>query len=324
VVTAVVEAPSAVAPRAETPVDVVVVTVTYNSADVIGSFLTALPAALEGLSSAKVVIVDNNSRDNTVEIVHALAPWSEVLQAGRNGGYAAGINLAMRHVSGRRGTYVLNPDAIPSPGSAALLLAAVESQPDVGMATPRLVDGQGRLQYSLRREPTLGRALGEAMLGGRRAARFAALGEVIRDPESYQDGATADWATGAAVFLSAEAVAAVGEWDERFFLYSEETDYALRLRDAGLRMRYVAGATAVHRGGAQSRSPYLWSLGATNRTVLYRKRHGPVSSAAYWASVVANEAARSLRPSRTHRAALRALLRLGPNPVHHRVTPPAY
>ncbi|WP_413454318.1 glycosyltransferase family 2 protein [Georgenia phoenicis] len=297
------------APRPGDEPDVLVAVVTYNSASVVDSFLRALPDALEGAGTAMVVVVDNASQDGTVGLVRALAPWATVLEPGRNLGYGAGINLALRAARPRRGAYVLNPDAVPSPGSVARLIHAIERADDVGIAVPRIVDGQGRLKYSLRREPTIRRALGEAVLGGHRAARYPAWGDMIRDPAHYVDGATADWATGAAMFLAPRTLDAVGSWTEDFFLYSEETDYALRARDEGLHLRYVASADVVHPGGDMSVSPWLWSLVALNRTRLYRRRHGGIAGAVFWLVVLLNEASRALLGRPTHREAARALLR---------------
>lgn len=297
------------APRPGDQPDVLVAVVTYNSADIVERFLRALPDALEGAGTVLVVVVDNDSRDGTVDRVRALAPWATVLEPGANLGYGAGINLALRQARPRRGVYVLNPDAVPSPGSVARLVHAVESVDGVGIAVPRILDGRGRLKYSLRREPTIRRALGEAVLGGHRAARYPAWGDMIRDPAHYVDGATADWATGAAMFLAPRTLDTVGSWTEDFFLYSEETDYALRARDAGLHLRYVASADVVHPGGDMSVSPWLWSLVALNRTRLYRRRHGGVASAVFWLVVLLNETSRALLGRPTHREAARALLR---------------
>ncbi|HSN43411.1 MAG TPA: glycosyltransferase family 2 protein [Propionibacteriaceae bacterium] len=308
-----IPAPSSLVDAEDSEPDVIVLTVTYNSADVIEEFLRALGPALERAGPCQVVSVDNASSDATADLVRTLAPWVTLLEPGVNRGYAAGINLALRGRRARKGVYVLNPDALPSPGSVRALLDAVSRDPEVGLAVPRVLDSAGRLKFSLRREPTILRALGEAVLGGHRAARFRALGDMIRDPGYYLDGATADWATGAALFLSAEALRRVGSWDEQFFLYSEETDYALRLRDVGLSLRFVPEAVVVHPGGAMSRSPWLWSLVTVNRTRLYRKRHGAIRSAAFWMVVFVNEAARAALGRPTHRAAVRALL-LGPMP----------
>ena len=300
--------------------DVVVVCVTYNSSRVIEALLTALPAALEAVHSCRVVITDNDSSDETPEIIRELAPWATVIHAGRNAGYAGGINIALRQHPAARGVYVLNPDTLPAPGSVARLLGAIEQDPRIGIATPRILGADGRLQFSLRREPTIRRALGEAVLGGTKAARTG-LGETVGDLTHYRDGARADWATGAALFLAQSAISAVGEWDERFFLYSEETDYSLRVRDAGYRLHLVEQAVVVHQGGDQATSPRLWALSAVNRTRLYRKRHPRPPSTVYWAIVLLNEVSRAAVGSPTHRAAVRALLATGPNNPSHETTP---
>lgn len=301
--------------------DVVVACITYNSASVIEAFLEALPAALDGVGSCRVVVVDNASSDDTVEVIQRRAPWVTLVRASGNLGYAAGINTALRECRGSRGVYVLNPDAVPSEGSVSRLLAVTEHDPRVGIAVPRILSDDGALKFSLRREPTILRALGEAILGGHRAARFPPLGDMIRDPAHYRDGATADWATGAAMLLSRAALDAVGEWDERFFLYSEETDYALRARDAGFRLELVTAACATHPGGEMESSPQLWTLVAVNRQRLYRKRHPVIPSFVYWTVTLANEAVRALAGRERSRLATRVLLALGPNQTGTDTTP---
>lgn len=308
-VPAVIPAPEAVRSCGEGEPDLVVVAVTFNSIDTIVSFLEALPDALERVGSAQVYVADNGSTDGTVACIRDRAPWAVVRETGRNLGYAGGINWVLREQLGRLGVLVLNPDAIPSRGFARSLLDGVDS--GAGLAVPRIIDAQGNLKFSLRREPTLLRALGEAVLGGHRAARYHRWGDMIRDPAYYVDGTTADWATGAAMLISRPAVDAVGLWDESFFLYSEETDYALRARAAGFTLRFVYSAVVTHPGGEMSRSPWLWSVLAVNRVRLYARNHGRLASAAYWAVVVFNEAVRAALGRPTHKAALRALLGLG-------------
>lgn len=288
--------------------DVLAAVVTYNSETIIERFLGSLPAALAGAGTAEVVVVDNASTDATVSLVRQTAPWATVVESPANLGYGAGINLALQRTTPRRGVYVLNPDAVPSAGSVQLLARAVESDRGTGIAVPRILDAHGGLKHSLRREPTILRALGEAVLGGQRASRFSALGEVVSDPAHYVDGATADWATGAAMFIATRTVMDVGLWSEEYFLYSEETDYALRARDAGYRLTLVTGAHVTHPGGDLGTSPRLWSLAAVNRTRLYRSRHTRLPSGVYWCAVLCNEGLRSLAGRRTSRAAVRALL----------------
>ena len=316
-----IQPPRNLQPDDSTEPDVLVVCVTYNSADSIELLLAALPAALESIPSCRVVITDNASVDGTPGLIRRIAPWVTLVESRQNLGYAGGINLALRSGAGRIGIYVLNADAVPSPGSISELLRTLEDDPRVGIAVPRIVTSEGLLKFSLRREPTILRALGEMFLGGHRASHFKQLGDMIRDPNYYNNGASADWSTGAAMFISRRAADVVGNWDERFFLYSEETDYALRARDSGYLLRLVPSATVVHPGGEMQVSPRLWSLVATNRTRLYRKRHSLLPSILFWLIVLSNEGTRSLLGRDKHIAAFKALLRLGPNPDTVGITP---
>lgn len=308
-----IPAPRGLVGAEDGPTDVVVVCVTYNSSAVIEAFLSALPAALGTVQRCRVVVADNDSCDTTPELVRALAPWVDLVQTGRNGGYAAAINAALRHCPPRVGAYVLNPDTIPAPGSVAVLLDTIRSDDAVGIAVPRMLGADGSLQFSLRREPTIRRALGEALVGGSRTSRMPMWGETVGDPAAYARRSVADWATGAAMFITRAAMDDAGEWDERFFLYSEETDFALRVRDSGRLLVLQPAARVVHQGGDQATSPTLWAISAVNRTRMYRKRHGLAPSLLYWCAVTLNEGVRAATGSRTHRAGLAALLAAGPN-----------
>jgi GT2 family glycosyltransferase/glycosyltransferase involved in cell wall biosynthesis len=288
--------------------EVTVALVTYDSADVLPGCLGSLPAAHEGVPY-ELVVADNGSDDSSVDVVDRLHPGATVVRLGRNAGYAAGVNAAARAGdAASRAVLVLNPDVRLGPGCVRRLLDALDVA-GTGIAVPRIVDGAGGLEPSLRREPTVGRALGEALLGGRRAGRFARLGETVTRPEAYERPGVADWATGAAMLVSRACLDEVGPWDESFFLYSEETDFALRARDRGHALRYEPGARAVHLGGQSKSSPELWRLLTRNRVELYRRRHGRLPAAAFAASVALNEAVRSVAGHPRHRAALRAVVR---------------
>lgn len=286
---------------------VAVAVVTRNSARLLPGFFASLPAALAGVAHAEVTVADNASADDTAATVTRLAPGARFIQLGRNAGYSAGINAAVAASAGDGPVLVLNPDIRLGPGSVRRLLGALDD-PYVGIAVPRLVDNEGRLALSLRREPTVRRMLGEAVLGGTRAGRFPALGHLVTDPASYERPGTADWATGAAMLLSRRCLDAVGPWDETFFLYAEETDFALRARDLGFALRFVPDAHAVHLGGASHESPRLWTILTLNRIRLFSRRHGRLHTAAYWCAVALNETLRAAAGRRTHAAALAAML----------------
>ncbi|MCB2177405.1 MAG: glycosyltransferase family 2 protein [Actinomycetales bacterium] len=297
------------------PDRVTVVVVTFNSADVVEGLLASLPDGLAGLP-ASVVVVDNGSSDGTADLVRRVAPDVTVVETGRNGGYAAGINEGVRHGPSGTAVLVLNPDVRLGPGCVPELLAA-RRRTGAGIVVPRLDDAEGRLIASRRREPSLRRAVADALLGAERAGRIRDLGEVVTDPAAYEVEGPTDWAEGSTQLVSAECWAAAGPWDESYFLYSEETDFALRARDAGFPTVFVPTARAVHLEGGSAGNPALWRLVVVNRLRLYGRRHGRVATALFWLVLVLREASRAVLGKRTSRAALRALL----SPRYLRQTP---
>lgn len=293
---------------------VAVVVVTWNSAAVLPELLASLPAGLAGLRY-QLIIADNASADDTVEVARRHAPSCTVVQTGRNAGYAAGFNAGLAAAGRYDAALVVNPDIRLTPGSVATLYAALGG--DVGIAVPRIRNEDGSLARSLRREPTIARALGEAFLG-QRAGRFAGLGETVVDDAAYTRPACPDWATGAIMLMSARCLSVCGPWDESFFLYSEETEFALRARDHGFRTRYLPQVEVTHLGGESRVSPRLWSLLQVNRVRLYRKRHTAAATALFWAAVLLRESSRAALGQARSRAAVAALLRYPAQPSARR------
>ncbi len=288
------------------PVGLSVVTVTYNSAAVLAGLLDSIDVGLEGVSEFDVVVVDNASQDSSVAIARAHPIGARIIEPGRNIGYAAGINAAAATISADRMLLVLNPDIRLKRGSAAALMSRLEGDAGVGIAVPVITEESGALYYSLRREPSLATAWTEAVLGGSFAMRLG-LSEIIGPRQLYQAGGCVDWATGAALAISPAARAAVGDWDESFFLYSEEVDYMRRVRAAGLRVECAPAARMVHIGGEREENPLLFSLLTANRIRDYSRSHSGFSTAIFRAAVIFGEALRAPR-GRGHRAALRAAL----------------
>jgi GT2 family glycosyltransferase len=205
---------------------------------------------------------------------------------------------------------ICNPDIRMRQGCAKRLVDSLGG--GVGIAVPLLYEeGRDTPHHSLRRESSVLRALGEAVIGNRRAGRFPRLSELVTDPDAYRRPTRADWATGALMALSADCLAACGDWDESFFLYSEETEYCLRARDLGYATQLEPTAEAVHLGGDSQVSPRLWTLLTLNRVRLYGRRHGAAATACFRAAVFLREASRAALGRRASRAAATALLTPG-------------
>lgn len=286
-------------------VDCAIIVVSYNSADDLPALLASVPAAA-GALRWRVIVVDNDSADDPAAAISG-HDGVELVSSGGNLGYSGGLNAGLDRLVGASTVLFVNPDLVLQPGSIERLVeaAAVDG---VGAVVPRIDDEDGRLQPSLRREPTLGRTLGEAAFGDHWPDRPPALAEMVRNPRDYREQSDVDWATGAAILVPAVVVAEIGRWDDgRFFMYSEETDYSRRIRVSGRVIRFVPDAVMRHRGAGSGSSPALDALLTVNKLRYYRKWHGPVSAAIFAAFLVLHQLVRSHQAGA--RASLRALLR---------------
>ena len=285
--------------------DIALIVVTFNSEDHLDQLLTSLDAALGDLR-ARLVFIDNSSSDGTVARLRSHGGL-EVLVQPDNRGYAAAINVGLQRTRDAPAVLVLNPDLTLGAGSIPTLLAA-SREPGVGIVVPQIRTPDGDIYPSLRREPTVGRALGAAVMGGRLAGRFPRLSETVSCEKSYLERCDVDWATGAAMLMTRACVDATGPWDESFFLYSEETDFAERARRAGFRILYEPTAVVTHTGGDSMTSPRLRSMLVLNRLRYFRRRHGRLRSAAFYTAVLWNELTRGMLGNKAALAAARGLI----------------
>lgn len=306
ILTAISNASEAV--RSERPLAVVIVT--YNSANTLGGLLDTLAEGLEGVSHSEVVIADNASADDSVAIAEGHPIGARVVRTGQNGGYAAGINAALATIGEDADVLILNPDIRLLRGTAARL-AAMLQHPGVAVAVPRIMHESGDLFHSLRREPSLRTAWADALLGTKLGSGID-VGESICNSDLYEAPGIFDWASGAALAVSSEARRTIGDWDETFFLYSEEVDYQRRAREAGFHIAYVPDAWAVHFGGDYSRNGRLYAILTANRIRDYARHHGAVSTALFRLAVLTGEALRSLGGSAVHRAGVMGALSFDP------------
>lgn len=282
---------------------VTVAMVTYNSANHVAEAIRSLPAAASDVATT-CLVVDNLSADATPEV--ARSAGADVVETGANLGYSGGINVARRHVPPGRALLVANPDLRLRPDAIRRLAHALR-EPGVGVAVPRLLDPAGSVFPHLRREPSVLGALGDAIFGRRWRSRPRWATDTLLRPADYDHDHDVDWAGGAALMISSSCDQAVGPWDEdRYFLYSEETDYQHRVRAAGFRVRFVSAAEAVHDGGGSGQSAALVALMAVNRVRYFRSYHGPALAAAFRGVVALHHLLRCR--DAPHRMALRAVL----------------
>ena len=234
-----------------------IVVVTHNSE----TFITACLDHLKRLGQlSRTVVVDNHSRDRTPSLLEAYRGEARIVRNDRNTGYGAGCN---RGAAERPAEYVLfmNPDAFPAEGVIERLVAYLDAHPRAGAASCRLLDPDGGVQPScrhfLRPSIVVWRLLAVFLpLAQRRIGRVY----LMSDEDRGRDHCV-PWLTGAFLMLRRAAFERARGFDERYFLYCEDTDLCLRLAKDGWTVDFVpsTGDTS-HTHQHQSRRPRLSRL----------------------------------------------------------------
>ncbi len=213
-----------------------VVIVTYNTRDMTLDCLKSLYANMP--PGGEVYVVDNASSDGSAAAIREAFPEAIVIENDRNGGFSQGNNLALARAKGEY-SLLLNSDTIVLPNALHESLAYLETHPKVGAIGCRLLFGDGSLQPSAARLPTLKGVATEYLLGSLRSSD--------RYPESrYESDGPVGCVIGAYLFVRATALGEIGLLDEGYFMNVEDVDYCKRLWDAGWEVHYVAQPSIVH------------------------------------------------------------------------------
>lgn len=223
-----------------------VIIVSYNTREMTLDCLRALEAGLAGID-AEIFVVDNCSKDGSAEAIRRELPRVRVIESKVNAGFGAANNLAMRQAAGRY-FLLLNSDAFPLPGAIPALIGYLDAHPSAAIAGPRLLNADGSLQVSCFKFPSPLRAWLENLWISAALPHHPFIG----DYRSWRHDSerNVDFLVGACMLIRREVFEQTGGFDERFFLYSEETDWQRRIRDFGWEIAFTPAARVTHLGGA--------------------------------------------------------------------------
>jgi N-acetylglucosaminyl-diphospho-decaprenol L-rhamnosyltransferase len=294
--------------------DLAIIIVSANSARWLRPALSSV-FAHAGDITLDVVVADNESKDETREIVEAEFPAARVVRC-RNRGFAHGNNRALMTCNAR---YILflNPDTEILVGSFAELLRLLDVRPEVGLVGVRQVTPDGELFPTMRRFPSALRALRDA-IPERTALLSSWGGERELRMDRYSQEMSCDWVSGSFMLVRREAVESAGFMDERSFLYSEEPDLCFRIKQAGWDVRHLPAMTILHHSDKAGINDRMLAQDAFSRIQYARKHFSTGSRFAYTLALGLRYALRAVaatddpeiteRRRRANRRAIRVLL----------------
>lgn len=280
--------------------DLDVVIVNYNTKDLLRACLQSVLSS-EISFRMRVLVVDNASKDDSVEMVEQefvpLYSNLTLIASRHNGGFSYGNNLALRQICPlpensnletnklyvgcqpqARYVLLLNPDTVVPPDAFQKMYDFMQTQPEVGVVGPKLVRGNGQLDFACRRSfPTPAvsfyRMLGLSKLFPKNP-RFARYNLTYLNPNEL---AEIDSVCGAFMMIRAEALHQAGLLDETFFMYGEDLDWSFRIKQYGWKVFYNPATTVIHYKGESSKQR---SVGAIINFydamhVFYKKHYAP-------------------------------------------------
>jgi N-acetylglucosaminyl-diphospho-decaprenol L-rhamnosyltransferase len=237
---------------------VTIVTVTHNAGMVIGEFLEVLN------DSANLIIVDNASNDDTLEIIAAKRPSAMLILNEEGLGYGAACNRGLDIVE-TEFAILANPDSISSDEAITKMLEAAGRHPDVGLIGPTVLNSDGAVELSHDVELWKRRPYGKRQ------------DEIVPDGELC-----AEFISGAVALVRMKAIQDIGGFDREIFLYYEDDDMCLRMRQQGWKLLLVPAAVVTHTGGGSVRvNRYyywekFWNI-AWSRLYLEKKYNGKLA-----------------------------------------------
>jgi GT2 family glycosyltransferase len=216
--------------------DLSVIILNWNTRDLLRNSLNSIlhpdpsvpcsPAAPP--AEIEILVADNASSDDSREMVRAEFPEVKLVCSPLNVGFGAGNNLAVKEATGR---YVLflNSDTIVMPGALSGLVHFADSNPDIGVLGPKLLNEDGSLQYSCRAYPNLGTGFFRNTPLGRLFPNNAFTNDYLMTSFDHMTPKDVDWVSGAALMMRKSIIEEIGAFDEEYFMFCEDVDLCYRV-----------------------------------------------------------------------------------------------
>ena len=279
------------------PISVIIVS--WNARDYLELCLQSIRDANPSCV-CEIIVVDNASDDGSPEMVECSFAEVKLIRAGSNLGFARANNLGMEHATGSMFALV-NSDALVHPGCLEALSDHLEHHRREGLVGPRVTGGDGKLQRTSRRLPSVWNTFCRALALDRAFACWQFFGGYEVSASEHDKFHEAEVLSGCFWVARREAVRQVGGLDERFFFYGEDIDWCKRFVDAGWGLAFIPQATATHfGGGSTAKAPLRFSIEILRATRKYwRKHHGRLGEFICWTLLMLHHGSRLIARSAT-------------------------
>lgn len=254
--------------------DLSVIICSWNTRDDLKVCLESLEQArTEG--SFEVIVVENNSEDDSAQMVSNEFPWVRLMVQAHNLGFTGGNNVALDARRGRH-AFLLNSDAYVHPGAIGSVLEAISKHPEVGILGPKVLNPDGSLQMSCRRFPNPIAAMFRSTIFGRIFPNNRYVREYLMADFAHDESRTVDWVSGCAMLLTERLIDTIGTFDPAYFMFCEDVDICWRAWKTGFEVRYWPQAVVTHAIGRATDKVPNRMIGRFHRSMFYFYRKNVV------------------------------------------------
>jgi len=259
----------------QSPLELSIVIVNWNTRDMLRECLLSLFAACHRWPKFEIIVVDNASSDDSVAMVRADFPEVILVENKTNLGFGGGNNVGFARSTGKI-IATINSDTQVLSDALEVICAYFASNEKTGAVAPKLLNTDGSVQLSCRRFPGFMTALfNRYSLLTRLFPNNAWSRDYLMSDCGHESSMDVDWVSGAALFVRREVYDSLGGFDEDYFMYSEDVDWCYRIHRAGWRVAYVPEAALIHHiGTSTGHAPFrmVWQR-HRSMWLFYRKHY---------------------------------------------------
>ena len=253
-------------------IELSILIVNYNTAQLLKNCLQSIYHAIQFgklTTQSEVIIVDNASNDNSVEILNKVFPQVHLILNKENLGFAKANNQAIKKAKGKY-ILLLNSDTKVDKSSLIKLLSMAKEKKEIGVVGGRLLNSDGTFQQSMGFFPNLPQVFfWMSFLDDLSFLSTLLRPYHITNKDFYQKSQFVDWVSGACMLVKKGTIEKVGLLDEAIFMYGEEVEWCYRIKQAGFQVVYIPDAKIIHFRGESSGEKFNAGIIAEFKSILY-------------------------------------------------------